>query len=325
MLRKLRRRALLAAGPALLAAPRRGSAQEEAFPSRPIRFIVPWTPGGPSDATARALAVAAGRVLGTTIVIENRPGVAGTLGPSSMAQGSRPDGYTICQMPINVFRYPALARASYDPFADFSWIIRTAGYSFNMGVLPNSPWRTLAELVEHAKREPGAVAYASNGIGGTPHLIMARIAAHDGTELLHVPFRGWAESMNALLSGQVQLMSDSGPWQPLVEDGRVRLLATWGERRSRLAPEVPTLKELGYDIASNSPYGIAGPRGMDPHITRRLHDAFHAALDDRDYKLLIERLDQVPAYLGSEDYRAYAERTAREERELIERLGLRQG
>ncbi|TCH98301.1 tripartite tricarboxylate transporter substrate binding protein [Roseococcus sp. SYP-B2431] len=320
----VKRRALLAAVP-VLAAPRLGSAQEEAFPSRPIRFIVPWTPGGPSDATARSLAVAAGRVLGVPIVIENRPGVAGTLGPSSMAQGSRPDGYTICQMPINVFRYPALARASYDPVADFTWIIRTGGYTFNMGVRADAPWRSLAELTEQAKREPGAISFASNGIGGTPHLIMARIAAHDGTDLLHVPFRGWAESVNALLGRQVQLMSDSGPWQPLVEDGRVRLLATWGATRSRLAPEVPTLKELGYDIVSNSPYGIAGPRGMDPHVTRIVHDAFRAALDDPDYKLLVERLDQVPAYLGSEDYRAYAEQTAREERELIERLGLRRG
>ncbi|MCW8085536.1 Bug family tripartite tricarboxylate transporter substrate binding protein [Sabulicella glaciei] len=231
-----RRRALavIGASAAVLATPRLASAQGSGFPSRPIRFIVPWTPGGPSDATARALAAAAGRKLGVPIVIDNRPGAAGTLGPSSMARGSRPDGYTISQMPINVFRYPAMASVDYDPVEDFSWIIMTSGYTFASGVRADAPWANWGEMVAAAKARPGSIAYASNGIGGTPHVTMAQIAAHDGTDLLNTPFRGWADSLASLLGGQVQLMSDAGPWAPLVEAGRVRVLATWGAERSRL-------------------------------------------------------------------------------------------
>ena len=187
----------------------------------------------------------------------------------------------------------------------------------------DAPWRNWQEFLAHAKANPGRVSYGSPGVGTTLHITMERIAAEQGIEFLHVPFRGGSDNAQALLSGQTNAMADSTSWGPLVDAGQFRLLCTWGPQRARRYPDVPTLKELGTNIVSTSPYGLAGPKNMDPEVVRILHDAFRQALNDPIHLAALERFDMPLLYLNSDDYRTAALRTTEEETAVIQRLGLR--
>jgi tripartite-type tricarboxylate transporter receptor subunit TctC len=299
------------------------NATAQTFPSRPVTFIVPWPPGGSTDLAMRSLAVIAEKHLGQRIVIENRPGVSGTMGAQQLAQSARPDGYTISQMPITVFRLPAMAKMPFDPSADFSWIIHLTGYTFGVVVRSDSPWKTFGDLVAYAKANPGKVTYATPGNGTSLHITMEDIAQREGIQWVQVPFKGYAEGAQALLGGHVDVHSDSTGWAEQVNSGRLRLLCTWGAARTKRWPSVPTLKDLGYPIVSNSPYGIAGPKGMDPAVVKVLHDAFKKALDDPEYVKTLDKFDQEVFYLNSADYTALAKKYIEEEREAVKRLNLK--
>ena len=317
----LSRRHLLAAGGALFAAP---AVAQAGFPNRPIRLIVPWPPGGSTDGQFRALAEVATGILGQPVLIENRGGAAGTLGAQMMANEPRGDGYLIGQLPITAFRYPLMqSRPGWDPMRDFTYIIHLTGYLFGVVVRADSPWRTWQEFLDHAKANPGKVAYGTPGVGSSLHITMERISAEKGIEFLHVPFRGGADNAQALLGGQTQAMADSTSWAPLVDGGQFRLLVTWGAERAKRYPNVPTLRETGIDIVSASPYGIAGPKNMDPGVVRILHDAFKQALYDPQHLAVLERFDMPMMYMNSEDYRASVQRIIEEEGAIIRRLNLR--
>jgi tripartite-type tricarboxylate transporter receptor subunit TctC len=315
-----RRAALMLGAGAILARP---ALAQGRFPDRPIRLIVPWPPGGSTDGQMRSIAEIASRQLGQPIVIENRPGVAGTLGALTV-KDARPDGYTLTQMPISVFRLPQMTdRPNFDPLKDFTWIIHVTGYTFGVVVKADRPWKTWQEFLAHAKANPGQVTYGTPGVGSSLHITMEQIALRHGIEWTHVPFRGGAENMQATLSGTIDATADSTGWAPLVEAGQLRLLVVWNAARTKRFPDVPTLRETGTDIVSASPYGFAGPKGMDPGVVKILHDAFKAALEDPAHLVVLERYDMEPAYLNSADYAAFAERQWREEGEMIRRLGLR--
>ena len=302
---------LLAAGP--IAA--------QSFPTRPITMIVPWSAGGGTDIAMRSLGQATAKILGQPVLIENRPGAGGSLGPAAMVN-ARPDGHTLSQMPISVLRIPHMQKVAFDPLTDFTWIAMISGYTFGVVVRADSPFRSLRDIVEFARANPGKLTYATPGTGTSLHITMEDIAAREGISLTHVPFKGQADGSNALLGGHVMVQSDATGWAELVEAGRLRLLATWGAERSRRWPNVPNLKEAGYDIVANSPYGIAGPRGLDPKIVRTLQDALRKALDDPEYLKAITRLDQENFFLSSDDYTAWVRRTYAAEKIFLERLGL---
>ncbi|MBR0671434.1 Bug family tripartite tricarboxylate transporter substrate binding protein [Neoroseomonas soli] len=315
------RRALLAAGGTLLAAP---AVAQAGFPNRSIRLIVPWPPGGSTDGQLRALAEVASRHLGQPVIIENRGGAAGTLGAQMMAAETRGDGYLVGQLPITAFRYPMMtSRPTWDPLKDFSYIIHLTGYLFGVVVKADSPWQNWQQFLDHAKANPGKVAYGSPGVGSSLHITMERIAAEKGIEFLHVPFRGGADNAQSLLGGQTQAMADSTSWGPLVDGGQFRLLVTWGAERAKRYPNVPTLVESGINIVSASPYGLAGPKGIDPGIVRVLHDAFKAALHDPAHLAVLERFDMPVVYKNSADYVASVRQTIEEEGAIIRRLNLR--
>jgi tripartite-type tricarboxylate transporter receptor subunit TctC len=319
----LGRRAALAGMAAALARP---VAAQDRFPARPIRMLVPFAPGGITDVQLRSLCEIASRRLGQPVEVENRPGAGGILGAHALAAGAAPDGHTLAQMPVTVFRVPLMsARPPFDPLADFTWVIQLTGYLFGVVVRADAPWRGFRELLEHAKARPGGVAYGSPGAATTPHVTMEQVAGREGIAWIHVPYRGDAETLQALLNGDVQAAAAASTWAPLVEEGRLRLLCTWGAERARRFPDTPTLREAGIDLVATSPYGVAGPRGMDPGVVRILHDAFREALFDPSHRALLERFDMQVAYLGSEDYAAAARRRHDEEREMVRRLGLRPG
>ena len=301
-----------------------GMAQAQQFPTRPVTLIVPWPPGGSTDIAMRALAHATEKHLGQPIVIENRPGAAGTLGPGNMAATARPDGYTVAQLPISVFRIPYIQKTAWDPGKDFTYIVHLTGYTFGAVVRADAPWKTFQELMDYAKANPGKVNYGTPGAGSSLHITMEQIAKAKGIKWTQVPFKGGADNMNALLGGHIDVTTDSTGWAELVNAGKFRLLVTWGAQRTKNWPNVPTLREVGIDMVSNSPFGIGGPKGMDPAVVKALHDAFKKGMEEQSYKDTILKLDMEPYYLSTADYHAYAMQQIGEQKQLVEELGLRQ-
>ncbi len=299
-----------------------GAAQAQSFPARPVTLIVPWAAGGTTDVGLRALASATEKHLGQSIVIENRPGGSGTLGPGQMAATAKPDGYTVAQIPITVFRFPFMQKTTFDPSTDFTYIIGVSGYTFGVVVKDDAPWKTFQEFTADAKANAGKINYGTPGTGTSLHIAMEQIAKRQGIKWTQVPFKGNAEAMNALLGGHIHALADSSGWAQLVNAGQFRLLVTWGAARTKNWPNVPTLREIGIDMVSNSPFGIAGPKGMDPKVVKALHDAFKKGLEEPSYAEAMARLDQEQFYLSSEDYQKFALQQIEEARRFIAELGL---
>lgn len=304
---------------AVVAAPSLLRAQ--AYPAKPIRYICPWPAGGSTDAVIRALAESAGRALGTTIIVDNKPGAGGTLGAVELAN-ARPDGYVLSQLPHGVFRIPHMQKVSFDVQKDFTWIACLTGYTFGLVVPADSPIKSIKDYVEYAKANPEKLSYGHTGAGTSPHLAMEEFAQRAGIKLMNVPYKGNADNMLGLLGGHVMSASDATGWGPYVESGKFRLLATYGSKRTKRWPNVPTLDELGYQTVSDSPFGVCGPKGMDPAIVRTLHDAFRKTLEDPAVLATFDKFDQTVIYKNTEDYTKFARESYAAEKATIERLGL---
>jgi tripartite-type tricarboxylate transporter receptor subunit TctC len=317
------RRSILAALAALagwMAVP--GWAQQ--FPAKPIILICPWPPGGGADAQMRALAQAASKVFGQNVIIENRPGAIGTIGPSALLN-ARPDGYTLSQATNAVYRQPFIIKTAYDPEKDFTYILGVSGFSFGLAVRTDSGWKSIDDLIHYAKANPGKITFGTFGIGSPPQIVMDRIAAKHGIEWVHLAFKGTAESVAALKGGHVQAIADGTGWGPFVDSGDFRLLATFGARRLARWPSVPTLKDLGYDIEEASPWGIIGPKGMDPAVVKTLHDGFRKAIDEPVFLKMLENLMQEPMYMSTEDYRRYSLGQIPVQKAIVQKYGLARG
>jgi len=263
----------------------------------------------------------ASRTLGQKIIIENRAGAGGTLAMPVLQQAA-PDGYTIAQMPQPVFRAPWVQRLTWDPIRDSTAIIQVSGVTFGIVVPEHSAFRSLDDLLQWAQKHPGELTVATNGVGTTPHLVMDELMARRHTAYVHVPYKGTAEQMVAVSSGQVMVGVNSNGFAPFVDNGKLRLLVTFGEHRTRRWPQVPTLKELGHHIVATSPYGLAGPRGLPPEMVSTLHQAFKSAMYDPVHIAELAKYDQELAYLGPDDYAQAMREAYQTERRVVERLGL---
>jgi tripartite-type tricarboxylate transporter receptor subunit TctC len=303
----------LAAGNAMAADP---------FPSRTITLWVPWSPGGATDLTFRLLAEGASKRLGQKVVIDNRGGAAGTLA-MPILQTAAPDGYTLAQLPQTVLRAPWTRKVLWDPVRDTTPILQLSGVTFGVVVPADSPFKSLDDLFAYAKAHPGELTVATNGGGSTPHVVMDELFGRQKLSFTHIPYKGTAEQMLAVASGQVQAGVNSNGFAPFVDSGQLRLLVTFGEDRSARWPNAPTLKELGHGIVAQSPYGIAGPAGMPPDVVEKLHQAFKAALFDPAFVAELAKYDQQPTYLGPADYAAAIRKAYAHEGEAMKRLGLR--
>ena len=292
----------------------------QTFPAKPITLICPWPPGGSTDVHMRKFAELAQKYLGQNIIVENKPGAGGTVGPSTMAATAKPDGYTLAQYPISMIRVPLMQKSGWDPVKDFSFIIGLTGYTFGVVVKSDSPFKTFNELIDYAKANPGKLSFGSTGNGTSPHLLMEEVALKAGVKLLHVPFKGNADSTQALMGGHIMAQSDATGWGRHVDAGTFRLLVTFGEKRTRW--NAPTAKELGIDVVSYSPYGFVAPKGMEPQVLRTLHDAFKRTLDDPEHLKLLQQLDQVYWYKSPDEFAQWAADTLRAERATLERVGL---
>ena len=298
-----------------------GLARAQAFPAKPIKLICPWPAGGSSDMVMRALAESASKAIGGQVVIDNKAGASGMLGPNELVKAA-PDGYTLSQVTIGVARLPHMQKMQFDPLKDFTYIVCLTGYTFGMVVRADSPIKTVKDLVNFAKANPGKFSYGSTGNGTTPHLAVEEFASKAGIELQHVPFKGSSDGLQALMGGHIMAHSDATGWAPHVESGALRLITTYGSKRTKRWPNVPTLTELGYDTVSDSPFGIAGPKGMDPALVRKLHDAFKKTLEDPAVLATFDKYDQTVIYMGTEEYTKFIRDTYAKEKATIERLGL---
>jgi tripartite-type tricarboxylate transporter receptor subunit TctC len=312
--------ATIALAAATIVAPLSAPAQD--FPSKPVTMICPWPAGGTTDQYMRALAQIAGKYLGQQVVVENKPGAGGTLGAVALASTAKPDGYTIAQIPISVFRFPHMQKTQFDPTKDFTYIVGLSGYTFGIIVRPETPYMTFQDFIAAGKAKPGTITYGTPGTGTSPHLLVEDLQQKTGAKFQHVPFKGNAEGMNAFLGGHIDAVSDSSGWGTHVDAGKARLLATFGEQRTKRWPSVPTARELGIELVYPSPFGLAGPKGMDPKVVAALHDAFKKALDDPEHQKILDKLDQVLWYRNTADYTRIALESIELEKQTVERLGL---
>ena len=295
--------------------------QAQTFPTRPIKLIIAFPAGGPTDITMRQLADNASKILGQPIVVDNKPGAGGTL-PAQALQTAPADGYTIGQIPLGVFRLPYTTKINWDPVKDISYVINVTGYAFGIAVPADSPFKTWNDFVAYAKANPGKLTYGSTGNLTSPHLTTELVAQQLGIQLQHVPYKGSADLSQAVLGNHLMAIADSTGFAPLVESGKLRVLNTWGEKRLAKFPDAPTLKELGMDIVQNSPFGIGAPKGTPPEVVKKLHDAFKQAMEEPSYVAALGRYDMLPIYMSSADYTKFAQTTFTREKALIEKLGL---
>ena len=297
--------------------------QAAAWPSKPINYLVAFPAGGTTDILARLVSQKLGPALGTTLVIENRGGAGGSVG-SEVAARAPADGHhllggTISSHAINVSLYPKLG---YDPIKSFTPVYLYGTNPVVLVVAANSPYKSLRDLMTAAKANPGKLTGASAGNGTSQHLAQELLAFRGDVKFTHVPFKGSADGVQAVLGGHVMSHSDATGWAPQVEAGTMRLLATYGSKRTKRWPNVPTLNELGYDTVSDSPFGIGGPKGMDPAVVKRLHDAFKSTLQDPAVMASFDKYDQSVIYMGTEEYTRFIQNTFQSEKATIERLGL---
>jgi tripartite-type tricarboxylate transporter receptor subunit TctC len=317
-----RRGALVGASALPLAAAGAVRAQAK-FPDRPIRLIIPWAAGGPADAGFRIMAQSVSKKLGQQVVVDNKPGASGIMGAMAL-QEAKPDGYTISQMHMSVLRQPLLNKQlTYNPITDLTYILQITGFVMGVVVRADAPWKTLPELLAYAKANPGKMNWGTLGIGSTQHLAMERVGiAQGGLNWTHAPYRGTADTLRALLGGEIDFASESSGWAPMVQAGQLRLLAVFTAERAKRFPDVPTVKELGIDVVVDSPGGLIGPKGMDPAVVAVLADAFRAAAQEPEHLKFLENMDQPLILLDGPAYRAAMAKTYEEEKELLRRLNL---
>ena len=305
----------------LTAVPALAQEKPDAYPSRPIKIMIGFAPGGSTDAPMRVLAQKAGALLKQPIVIENKPGVGGTL-PAQNLQSAAPDGYTLGIASAGVYRLPYTNDIKWDPAKDLSYVIGLTGYAFGIVVPAGSPIKTLQDYVAQARANPGKLTYSTPGIATTNHLTMEQISRQFKIELNHIPYKGSSDSLQALMGGLVDSAAETSAFVPFVDSGKMRLIAVWGNKRMARYPDVPTLKESGANIVQTSPWGLVGPKGLDPAIVAKLHDAFKQAMETKEFKDVLARYEMEPDYKSAKDYRAFAVDSMKREKDILDALGL---
>jgi tripartite-type tricarboxylate transporter receptor subunit TctC len=294
---------------------------QDKYPARPISLICPWPAGGSSDAVMRAIGEALGKQLGGTVVVENKPGAGGSLGATAMLS-AKPDGYALTQLPLGIYRLPHMQKMAFNPVTDITHIACLTGYTFGLACVPDAPFKSIKDMVTWAKANPGKLTYGHTGIGTTPHLAFEEFADKAGFTATGVPFKGSADILQAILGGHIPLMSGTPEFAPHVQSGKLRLLATLGAKRTKLFPDVPTVKESGWDTISESPFGIGGPKGMDAALVKTLEGALRKVNEDAKVLEAYEKFFQPVIWMDSAEYTKYAVQTFARERSTIERLGL---
>ena len=298
---------------------------QEKYPNRPITIAVPFPPGGVADLTARPVAAAMEKVLKNPVVVVNKTGAAGAVGMSFVAN-SKPDGYTLLM---------ALSSISIIPEAD-KLFDRKPAYTMDQltpialisadptifVVNASRPWQTLKEFVESAKKQPNEFSYSSSGVYGTLHMAMEMLSHSAGINLKHVPYSGAGPALTAILGGHVDTLA-SGPAVviPHIKGGKLRPLAGWGAKRVASLPDVPTFKELGYDIEFYIWAGLFAPRGTPAPVVKTVRETVKQAVNTAEFKSAMEKIETPIAYLDAPEFQNFWDKDAKMLAEAIKRVG----
>src|ERR1700757_3979552 len=292
------------------------------YPNRTIRLVIPWPPGASADAFLRVMAEQTGKRLGQSMVPDNKPGANASLSGVAL-KDAKPDGYTLGQIHTGTFRAAMMRdKPPYDPLTDFTYIIQLSGSVHGIVVRNDSPWKTFEEFIAAAKKAPGKLTYGTFGQASIQNLVMVDLQQRLGIELTHVPYKGGGELYNGLMAGEIDAIADASGWIPLVQSGKFRLLIVWGSKRMPLFPEVRTLQDAGIDLVVNSPYGACGPKGMDPAVVKKIHDAMKDALFSPETQAVMNTYNMPTLYLDTAAY----DKAAREQVEIelanLKRVGM---
>jgi len=301
-----------------------GSRAATAFPSQPIRILLGFTAGGVTDVVARALAESAAPIFGQSIIIENKPGAGGVL-PAHQLQTATPDGHTLGIIAHSVFRLPYLSDIKYDPAEDLEYVIRLTGYTWGLVVPADSPIKTFDDYVAYARQHPGELSYGTVGSLTTQHLTMEQISRMLDIKLNHVPYKGVAESIPAMLGGHIMSIADASSWVPHVKAGKMRLLVVWTEQRVPSFPDAPTLREVGIDMVQTSPWGLAAPKGTPAAVVQRLHDGFRQAMQQKPFQEALANYDMEAQYLDGPAYHQFARESIKKETAILASLNVPRG
>ena len=295
------------------------------YPNKPVTMIVPFPPGGVADITARPLAEAMGRMLKQTIVVENKAGAGGGVGMQFVSR-ARPDGYTVLLALSSISIIPEADKVlGRDPMFQLNQLVPIARFTADPTVLAvraDGPYKSVAEIVDAAKKNPGGIPYGSSGNYGTMHVPMEMWTGATGTKMLHVPFTGAGPAVVALLGGQVEAIS-TGPSSVIghVKGGKVRVLATWGETRHPALPDVPTLKELGYDAQFSQWTGLFVPAGTPEPVIAKLREAARLAVADATFQASLARVETPIQYLDQPQFRTFWDADARKLADVVKKIG----
>lgn len=295
----------------------------DAYPSKHIVVVVPFPPGGSIDPIFRPFMEAVARELGQPVILVNRPGAGGITGTGSVAMMNEADGYTIAVMHNSVIRAPLIQKVPWDPLRDLTYLASLFGLATGVTVAADAPWQTMSDLLADAKARPGQLTWGNVGSTSANRIYGERLAKLAGTRFNMVPFKGGAESFQALIGRHLDVVGDPG-FGPQVKGGKVRLLATFTANRLSSYPTVPTLKEMGYDLVIESPIGLVAPKQLEPRIAERLNAAFRKAALDTAYLKMLDQFDMQENFMGGDLYTAYAKAQFERERKMLSEIGFKQ-
>jgi tripartite-type tricarboxylate transporter receptor subunit TctC len=302
-----------------------GASAQSDYPTKPVTMIVPFPPGGVADITARPLAETMGRMLQQPVVVENKAGAGGGVGMQYVARAA-PDGYTVLLALSSISIIPEADKVlGRDPMFQLNQLVPIARFTADPTVLAvraDGPYRSVADLVEAAKKSPGTIPYGSSGNYGTMHVPMEMLAGAGNIKMLHVPYTGAGPAVVALLGGQVEALS-TGPSSVIghVKGGKIRVLATWGDSRHPALPDVPTLKELGYDAQFSQWTGLFVPAGTPEPVIAKLRAAARAAVADSTFQASLAKVETPIQYLDQPQFRAFWDADAKKLAEVVKKIG----
>ncbi len=270
------------------------------YPTMPITFVVGFPPGGSSEVACRALTISASKFLPQPINLITKPG-GGSAIALTWLKNQKPDGYTIGLLSAGGVSAQHFRNLEYDSDKDFTTIMQYSSVRLGLAVRSDSPWRTLEEFIGYARANPEQIRYSTGGPTSSSYMVMYQLATQANVKFKHIPFEGGSPAVTAVLGGHVEAVAEDTTWKPYVKEGRLRLLAVFGDTRLAFAPNVPTLREAGYNIYSPNMVMIVGPKGLPSDVVETVEGAFKKALEDPSVLKVMEQLELTVIYRNPQD------------------------